>query len=81
MNKPMISIVETLIQRHYFTSLTLEEWEDGEIERFAPGFLALEAQGRAVDFELANLWNEDDLQYIHYPLELKIRYRETGKYW
>lgn len=82
MNEPFMSIVESLIQRRDLTRLgsRLEEWGD-EIEKFAPGYLALEAQGREIEFDLADLWNEEGLNYNHYTLEQKRHYRETGSYW
>lgn len=82
MDEPLMTIVDSLIQRRSLNGLgsRLEEWKD-EIQRLAPGYLALEAQGRAVEYDLADLWNEEGLCYNHYTLEQKRHYRETGSYW
>jgi hypothetical protein len=81
MDEPLMTIVNSLIERRDLNTsgFQLEDWQD-EIEKFAPGYLALESQGRAIEFDLADLWNADDQSYNHYTLEQKRRYQDTGSY-
>jgi hypothetical protein len=39
---------------------TLEDWKE-DIEAYAPGYLALEAVGRGLDYDLGNLVSPEDV--------------------
>ena len=82
MDQPLMTIVDSLVQQRNLSipGFALEDWED-EIQRLAPGYLALEAQGREIEYDLADLWNEEGLFYNHYTLAQKKHYRETGSYY
>lgn len=59
------------------SNYSLADWED-ELRRFAPGYLELEAQGQAIEFDLANLWTDGYEGYAHLPEEWKMRMRILG---
>lgn len=74
MSEPLLDIVKFLMQRgdlHVFRG-SMADWAQ-QIRKFAPGYLELEAQGREVEFDLANLWNEKRLRYSHHTNDLRRR--------
>jgi hypothetical protein len=55
MDDPLLTIVDSAMQRRLLNNiLDLAGWED-EIEIFAPGYLELEAQVRVTTYDLVNL--------------------------
>jgi hypothetical protein len=75
MNQSLLAIVNQAMERKDLRQgrdfrHRLSLWER-EIEKFAPGYLALERQGRAIEFDLANLWTEVLESYSHFPLPQK----------
>lgn len=80
MDDPLLAIVDSAMQRRLLSNiLDLADWED-ELRIFAPGYMELEAQGRAIDYDLANLSTDVLEGHAHHTREMKERRRTTGSY-
>lgn len=80
MDDPLLAIVDSAMQRRILNNiLDLGDWED-ELRIFAPGYTELEAQGRATNYDLANLSTDVLEGQAHHTRETKERQRTTGSY-
>ena len=80
MDDPLLAIVDSAMQRRLLNNiLDLADWED-ELRIFGPGYMELEAKGRATDYDLANLSTDVLEGHAHHTREMKERRRITGSY-